>query len=138
MFASGKEKFFIHPLIEIFMKLKWKKTWFLYWIYLVLLGSFFLALTGYSIIHYGSLYKGYRFDYGDERSGWWLVWNDNWSLYAHKENWIELYEYFYNSTYDMLSTLQVFSSNYACNQLPDDAVGNPETDFHVSPIEKTL
>ena len=71
MFASGKEKFLIHPLIEIFMKMKWKKTWFHYWIYLAMLALFFFALSAYSVVHYGSIYKGYSFDYGSQRTGWW-------------------------------------------------------------------
>ena len=83
LFESGKEKFLIHPLVEIFMKMKWKKTWFLYWMYLVVFTLFFFALSAYSLAHYGvlihtkqnstlSLQNGYRFNYGtDERSGWW-------------------------------------------------------------------
>ena len=81
---SGKEKFIIHPLVEIFMKMKWKKTWFLYWIYLTLFSLFFFALTAYSLAHYGALTAysvpsingsmmetGYKFDYGDQKTGWW-------------------------------------------------------------------
>ena len=72
LFESGKEKFLIHPLVEIFMKMKWKKTWFLYWMYLVVFTLFFFALSAYSLAHYGSIKKGYSFNYGGtERSGWW-------------------------------------------------------------------
>ena len=82
LFQSGKEKFLIHPLVEIFMKMKWKKTWFLYWIYLILFATFFFALTAYSLAHFGALSaysvdnegtleKRYKWDYGAERSGWW-------------------------------------------------------------------
>ena len=71
LFEVGKEKFVIHPIVEVFMKIKWQKTWFLYWIYLVVFGIFFFALTAYSLIHYGALSEGYKFDYGAHRTGWW-------------------------------------------------------------------
>ena len=82
LFESGKEKFLIHPLVEIFMKLKWKKTWFLYWMYLVVFTLFFFALSAYSLAHYGvmihrpsnrtlSLQEENSFNYGTERSVWW-------------------------------------------------------------------
>ena len=71
LFDSGKEKFLIHPLVEIFMKIKWRKTWFLYWMYLALFSLFFFALTAYSLLHYGEIQKGYGFDYGGERTVWW-------------------------------------------------------------------
>lgn len=53
----GKEKFLIHPLIEIFLKLKWNKTWFLYTICMVFFAAFFVALAGYALAHYGSIYS---------------------------------------------------------------------------------
>ena len=83
LLQSGKEKFIIHPVVETFMKMKWRKTWFLFWIYLFLFASFFFALTAFSLAHYGaltayavpslndSLQKGYQFDYGSERTCWW-------------------------------------------------------------------
>jgi hypothetical protein len=71
LFESGKEKFLIHPIVEVFMKIKRKKTWFLYWMYLFVFAVFFFALTAYSLVHYGSLQKGYSFGYGGQRTGWW-------------------------------------------------------------------
>ena len=85
LLQSGKEKFIIHPVVEIFMKMKWRKTWFLFWIYLFLFASFFFALTAFSLAHYGaltayavpslndSLQKGYQFDYGSQRTCWWYA-----------------------------------------------------------------
>ena len=92
LLQSGKEKFIIHPVVEIFMKMKWRKTWFLFWIYLFLFASFFFALTAFSLAHYGaltayavpslkdSLQKGYQFDYGSERTCWWYVDTLRWNL----------------------------------------------------------
>ena len=85
LLQSGKEKFIIHPVVETFMKMKWRKTWFLFWIYLFLFSSFFFALTAFSLAHYGaltayavpslndSLQKGYQFDYGSQRTCWWYA-----------------------------------------------------------------
>ena len=71
LIETGKEKFLTHPLIEMFMKMKWRKTWFLFWIYLILYGAFFFVLAGYSVVHYGAIKEGYKLGYGDNRSGWW-------------------------------------------------------------------
>ena len=79
LIQSGKEKFLIHPLIEIFMKLKWQKTWFLFFIYMIIFGLFFFTLAGYSLAHYGLLYKDCcsslngttTKDFEYHRSTWW-------------------------------------------------------------------
>ena len=72
LMQCGKEKFLIHPLIEVFMKLKWHKTWFLYMIYMVLFGVFFITLTGYTLTHYGTIFEDVDPPkYGTDRSNWW-------------------------------------------------------------------
>ena len=71
LIASGKQKFLIHPLIEIFVKLKWQKTWQLYFLYLFVFASFFFVLAGYAITHYGTFYKRDHSGYGYPQTGWW-------------------------------------------------------------------
>ena len=71
LLASRKEKFLIHPLIQIFITLKWQKTWLLYTLYIFIFGLFFFVLAGYSLTHYGVFYAETRANYGDTQTGWW-------------------------------------------------------------------
>ena len=72
--ASGKERFLIHPIFEIFLKLKWFKGWTYYLVYIALYFMFLAALVGYTLAHFGNLYDGQeRWEYlGDGgRNVWW-------------------------------------------------------------------
>ena len=71
LIASGKERFLIHPLIEIFLKLKWQKIFKLYISIVFFIGAFFLALVGYSLTHYGLVFGGKPLAYGNSQSYWW-------------------------------------------------------------------
>ena len=57
LLASRKERLLIHPLIQMFLRLKWQRTWFLYILYIFVFKIFFILLIGYSITHYGRLYE---------------------------------------------------------------------------------
>ena len=57
LLASRKERLLIHPLIQMFLRLKWQRTWFLYILYVFVFKIFFIVLIGYSITHYGRLYE---------------------------------------------------------------------------------
>ena len=56
--GTRKEKFLIHPIVQIFLKLKWQKTWPLYAIYVAFFKFFFISLAGYSLSWYGILSGG--------------------------------------------------------------------------------
>ena len=50
MLVTGrKEKFLIHPIIEIFLKLKWKKTWKLYTFLVSIITIFYVFLCGFAL-----------------------------------------------------------------------------------------
>ena len=71
LITYGKEKYLIHPLIEVFLKLKWFKSKWFYLFFILLNAIFLVALSGFAIAHLGNLYKGVpRFE-PHERSGWW-------------------------------------------------------------------
>ena len=58
MLVTGrKEKYLIHPVIEIFLKLKWKKTWKLYTFLVSIITIFYIFLCGFAL----------TYDVGDEK-----------------------------------------------------------------------
>ena len=58
LISYGKEKYLIHPLIEVFLKMKWFKSKWFYLLFILLNASFLVALSGFAIAHLGTLYKG--------------------------------------------------------------------------------
>ena len=80
LISSGKDRFLIHPIFEIFLKLKWYgtltflvlfvllllsylfcslrryRTWFFYMIYILLYFVFLTSLIGYTLAHFGHIY----------------------------------------------------------------------------------
>ena len=82
LLASKKDIFLLHPTIQIFMRLKWQKTWLFYTLYILLFASFFFVLAGYSLTHYGVFYterhgnitlNNGSLHHGNTRSGWWYA-----------------------------------------------------------------
>lgn len=71
LISMGKDRFLIHPVIEIFLKLKWQKIWRLYVISVLFFGGFFMSLVGYSLTHYGLIFGGLPLNYGEQRTNWW-------------------------------------------------------------------
>ena len=66
MIVTGKkEKFLIHPVIEIFVKLKWKRTWKLYAFLVSLFLIFYVFLGGFALSY------GTREENGGEKDVWW-------------------------------------------------------------------
>jgi hypothetical protein len=55
---NRKERFLIHPIFEIFLKLKWYKTWGFYLVFLSIFALFMIAIGGFSLAHFGKLYGG--------------------------------------------------------------------------------
>ena len=51
LITGQKEKFLIHPVIEIFLKLKWAKTWKLYSFLVFLTTLFYVFLCGFALTH---------------------------------------------------------------------------------------
>ena len=52
MLVTGrKEKYLIHPVIEIFLKLKWKKTWKLYTFLVSIITIFYIFLCGFALTY---------------------------------------------------------------------------------------
>ena len=66
---SGKERFLIHPLIEIFLKLKWQIIWKLYLVSVLFFAAFFISLSGFAISNYGKLLGSQSNNI--ERDAWW-------------------------------------------------------------------
>ena len=56
LLQSGKERFLIHPLVEIFLKLKWQIIWKLYLVSVLFFATFFASLSGFAITNYGVLW----------------------------------------------------------------------------------
>ena len=51
LLMGRKEKFLLHPVIETFIKLKWKRTWKLYTFLVLILLIFYIFLCGYALSH---------------------------------------------------------------------------------------
>ena len=51
LLMGRKEKFLLHPLIETFIKLKWRRTWKLYTFLVLILLLFYVFLCGYALSH---------------------------------------------------------------------------------------
>ena len=55
LLIGRKVKFLLHPVIETFIKLKWRKTWKLYTFLVSILLVFYIFLCGYALSHNHSL-----------------------------------------------------------------------------------
>ena len=65
--TGKKEKFLIHPVIEIFLKLKWKRTWKLYAFLVAVFSIFHVFLGGFALSH------ATREENDGEKDVWWYV-----------------------------------------------------------------
>ncbi|TRY79609.1 hypothetical protein TCAL_11674 [Tigriopus californicus] len=72
LIAMGKERFLIHPLFELFLKMKWYKTWFYYLVYILLHLIFLVSLCGFTLAHFGKLVEDMENYNYRERNFWWL------------------------------------------------------------------
>lgn len=52
----GKARFLAHPLISVFLKLKWDTIKTFHIMYVLLFGLFFLSLTAYSLQEFGQIF----------------------------------------------------------------------------------
>ncbi|XP_059085780.1 transient receptor potential cation channel subfamily A member 1-like [Tigriopus californicus] len=71
LIAMGKERFLIHPLFELFLKMKWYKTWFYYLVYILLHLIFLVSLCGFTLAHFGKLVEDMENYNYRERNFWW-------------------------------------------------------------------
>ena len=53
-----KERFLIHPIFEIFLKLKWYQTWGVYMVIVAMYSLFMVAIGGFSLAHFGKFFAG--------------------------------------------------------------------------------
>ena len=67
LISGNKEKFLIHPVIETFLKLKWKKTWKLYAFLVAVYSVFHVFLGGFA------LSQDTREENSGEKDVWWYV-----------------------------------------------------------------
>ena len=51
LLVGHKEKFLLHPVIETFIKLKWKRTWKFYTFLVSTLLTFYIFLCGFALSH---------------------------------------------------------------------------------------
>ena len=54
----GKERFLIHPVFEVFLEIKWYRTWLFYGMYVLAYMMFLMGLAGYALFHLGNIYDG--------------------------------------------------------------------------------
>ena len=70
--ACGKERFLVHPLFEIFLKLKWYKIWLAYLLYALVEFVFMISMTGYTLAHFGRVFEGQENWVYGEFNVWWF------------------------------------------------------------------
>ena len=51
LLMGRKEKFLLHPVIETFIKLKWRRTWKFYTLLVSILLTFYIFLCGFALSH---------------------------------------------------------------------------------------
>ena len=71
LISSGKQRFLIHPLIELFLKEKWRIIGKLYFIYVLLFALFYLSLAGFSVTNYGMLWDDGTKASNFKKDFWW-------------------------------------------------------------------